>query len=167
MSDKNLLYTFTQGRARLLAMAQRLLRSDGDAEDALQEAFCRLWQRGTALNTQADADKMAMTVVHNVSIDNLRHARRHQQATLSGLEDQTHATADTQMQERFNAVKELIDTNLTPLQQRIVMQHDMDGDSYQDISRREQMTEAAVRQQLSRARKKIRELYYAQMEDKQ
>jgi len=37
MSDKNLLYTFTQGRARLLAMAQRLLRSDGDAEDALQE----------------------------------------------------------------------------------------------------------------------------------
>lgn len=166
MSDKNLLYTFTQGRARLQAMAQRLLRSDRDAEDALQEAFCRLWQRSSSPQTQADADKMAMTVVHHVSIDHLRHAQRHQQATLTDMEDQTLATADKQVEERFKVVEGLISDNLTPLQQRIVLQHDMEGASYQDISHREQMTEAAVRQQLSRARKKIRELYYAQKENR-
>ena len=167
MSDKNLLYTFTQGRARLLTMAQRLLHSDRDAEDALQEAFCRLWQRSSSLQTQADADKVAMTVVRNVSIDSLRHTQRHQLATLTDLEDQTNDAADNLLHERFKVVEGLINASLTPMQQRIVMLHDMEGASYEDISSREQMTEAAVRQQLSRARKKIRELYYAQREDKQ
>ncbi len=178
MSEKNLLYTFTKGRSKLLAYARRMLGSD-DAEDALQEAFCRLWRRGAALAAQTDADKMALTVVRNISIDQLRKQKRQKQTTLDPRADEERPVSERasstlyeeadgdQIEERFKAVEKLINDRLTPLQQRIIRQHDMEGDSYHDISLREQMTEAAVRQQLSRARKTIRQLYIEQREEQE
>lgn len=178
MGEKNLLYTFTNGRSRLLAYARRMLGAD-DADDALQEAFCRLWPRSAALSEQADADKMALTVVRNISIDHLRRQKQRRQTAVGGMADHAPPTSgqasstlwaeppEDQLAERFKVVEQLINDRLTPLQQRIIRQHDMEGESYQAISQREGMTEAAVRQQLSRARKTIRQLYKKQWEHRQ
>lgn len=158
MGNEKLINTFTKGRLRLLRMARSLLSPD-DAEDALQEAFCRLWPRAETLLTEADADKVAMATVRNVSIDQLR--KRHLSPALS----QGEGDVDTNESDRFDnrsqleLVEEIVERELSPQQQRIFRMHDIEGYTYEEIAHKEQMLEAAVRKQLSRARKIIRECY--------
>lgn len=162
MSDNNLINTFTRGRSRLLQLARRLLDSPEDAEDALQEAFCRLWPRADSLRNQAEAEKLASTVVKNISIDQLRRQPEQLTVDVETLSEDTRFSteAEQEQREQYEVVSRLIAQRLTPLQQRILRSHDMEGRSYEEIARREEMQEAAVRMQLSRARKTIRECYH-------
>lgn len=162
MSDNNLINTFTRGRSRLLQLARRLLDSPEDAEDALQEAFCRLWPRADSLRNQAEAEKLASTVVKNISIDQLRRQPDQLTVDVETLSEDTRFSteAEQEQREQYEVVSRLIAQRLTPLQQRILRSHDMEGRSYEEIARREGMQEAAVRMQLSRARKTIRECYH-------
>lgn len=159
MSEKNLIITFTEGRNRLLTLARRLLTDSSDVEDALQEAFCRLWQKADTLTSQADSDKVATTTLRNISLDKLRSRQRHPQTTTTEAASGIKDDEDVGVKERYEVVKSLIDQELTEQQQRILKWHDVEGDSYEEIARREQMTEEAVRKQLSRARKTIRDCY--------
>lgn len=162
MSDNNLINTFTRGRSRLLQLARRLLDSPEDAEDALQEAFCRLWPRADSLRNQAETEKLASTVVKNISIDQLRRQPDQLTVDVETLSEDTRFSteAEQEQREQYEVVSRLIAQRLTPLQQRILRSHDMEGRSYEEIARREEMQEAAVRMQLSRARKTIRECYH-------
>lgn len=169
MSENNLITTFTKGRSRLLQMARRLLESQDDAEDALQEAFSRLWPRASTLRSMTEAEKLASVTVRNISIDQLRHRAEHPTTDVEGLGEDTSLALDTEAEqerhEQYRIVRQLIDTRLTPLQQRIVQLHDIEELGYDEIARREGKQEAAVRMQLSRARKTIRECY-KQMNEK-
>lgn len=165
MNENNLINTFTRGRSRLLQMARRLLESQDDAEDALQEAFSRLWPRAETLRTEAEAEKLATVTVRNLSIDQLRRQSDHPNADIGELPNDTALTTDTEAEqerrEQYEIVQQLITQRLTPLQQRILRLHDMEDQSYDEIAKQEGMQEAAVRMQLSRARKMIRECYRA------
>lgn len=165
MNENNLINTFTRGRSRLLQMARRLLESQDDAEDALQEAFSRLWPRAETLRSEAEAEKLATVTVRNLSIDQLRRQSDHPNADLRELPNDAALTTDTEAEqerrEQYEIVQQLIAQRLTPLQQRILRLHDMEDQSYDEIAKQEGMQEAAVRMQLSRARKMIRECYRA------
>ena len=73
----------------------------------------------------------------------------------------TDTEAEQERREQYEIVQQLITQSLTPLQQRILRLHDMEDQSYDEIAKQEGMQEAAVRMQLSRARKMIRECYRA------
>lgn len=165
MSENNLITTFTKGRSRLLQMARRLLENQEDAEDALQEAFCRLWPRAEKLRTEAEAAKLATVTVRNISIDQLRRQSDHPNSDIGELPNDSSLTTDTDVEqerrEQYEIVQQLIAQRLTPLQQRILQMHDMEDQNYAEIAKQEGMLEAAVRMQLSRARKTIRECYRA------
>ncbi len=66
---------------------------------------------------------------------------------------------DNEVEDTYKRIWELIKTQLTPLQQDILKRHDVNDETYSEIADRLGMQEAAVRMQLSRARKKIREIY--------
>ena len=163
MSKHHLIETFTRRRSRLFQIARRLLDNDDDAEDALQEAFCRLWPNAEKLKDDTETDKIAVATVKILSIDHLRHQNTHPTEGLEGLEDKfvlgVENEDEHERKERYDAVKQLIDSQLSPLQQRILKWHDMEGKSYTEIAHREHMQEPAVRMQLSRARKIIRDCY--------
>lgn len=159
MSEKNLILTFTEGRNRLVTLARRLLTDSNDAEDALQEAFCRLWQKADTLTTQDDSDKVATVTLRNISLDKLRSKQRHPQTSPTEVALSVRNDDGIELKERYEVVKNLIGQVLTEQQQRILKWHDVEGDSYEEIARREEMSEEAVRKQLSRARKTIRECY--------
>lgn len=163
MNENNLINTFTRGRSRLLQMARRLLESQDDAEDALQEAFSRLWPRAETLRSEAEAEKLATVTVRNLSIDQLRRQSEHPSADIGDLPNDSSLTTDTEAEqerrEQYEIVQHLIAQRLTPLQQRILRLHDMEEQGYDEIARQEGMQETAVRMQLSRARKTIRECY--------
>lgn len=84
--------------------------------------------------------------------------KRHPQAPLTDIRI-AEPPPDTETEETYRQVWEIIQTQLTPLQVDILLRHDLNGESYSDIAKRLGMQEAAVRMQLSRARKKIREIY--------
>lgn len=163
MSENNLINTFTQGRSKLLRLARLLLGNREDADDALQEAFSRLWPRAEKLRTLDEAEKVATATVRNISIDQLRRQSDYVTEELTeAVNDPSLATEPDREQDRreqFRLVKQIVELRLTPLQRRILQMHDIEGLEYGEIARREQMQEPAVRMQLSRARKTIRECY--------
>ena len=140
--QKPLTSTFSEMRAKILRFAARFFPSEEDAEDALQEAFCRLWCRHPDICSEAEAEVFAKTTVRSIGID----------AYADCVDSES---AD----EIFERVQRLIDSCLSPAQQSIIRLHDYEQRGYDEIANRLNMEPAAVRMQLSRARKKIRECY--------
>lgn len=152
-----LLPVFTVWRQRFRELALRMLGDESDADDVLQDAFLRLWPRREAIRTENDAAALTGATVKHLCIDTLRK-RRHE----GPIDEQTAAVPDDtdarkEREERFRAVEAAVDDCLTPLQRRILRMRDYEDAAYADIATRLDMQEAAVRMQLSRARKAIRQ----------
>ena len=165
MANEKISIVFTKGRAQLMSLARRLLGSSYDAEDALQDAFCRLWPLAGRFETEDDARRVAAVTVRNVCIDQLRETEQHpsqeiDDATVDAQQMGDQEAADN-AREQYAAVNAIIIRQLSPLQQRLLRRHDVEGCPYERLAIEERMTEAALRQQLSRARKTVRECYRA------
>lgn len=159
MSDKTLTTVFTKLRRKFLGMAMAILPNEEDAADALQDAFCKLWPRRDTINDEAKAEALTGITVRNICID---RTRKRELPTVPL--DEEHDTVDTETtykerEERYNTVKAIIDNELTQLQRTIVELKEIEGLEIEEIARRQNMTESAVRMNLSRARNKIRECY--------
>lgn len=111
---------------------------------------------------------LATETVKNISIDQLRRKGNHPTSDIDTLvTDTTLVTdieTDQERQEQYRWVKRLMMEHLTPLQQRILYLREVEELEYAEIAQREDMQEAAVRKQLSRARQTIRE-YYNKLEN--
>lgn len=167
MSEETLTSTFTELRKGFLRLARRFLSSEEDANDALQEAFCRLWPRRHQINTRREAEALAVTTVRNLCIDTLRK-QRVQTVELdverdAGLDDPV--SDKMEQEEQFREVERMINNHLSLTQQSILKRKEYDGESIESIATDMNMQPAAVRMQLSRARKIIRECYQKTHED--
>ena len=80
--------------------------------------------------------------------------------TIAVADDSPPADERVVVEERFRMVESIIVRHLTPQQQAIVRLREFEQQSFSEIAARLSMEEPAVRVQLSRARKKIRECYY-------
>ena len=159
MSDKTIITVFTKLRRKFLGMAMAILPNEEDAADALQDAFCKLWPRRDTINDEAKAEALTGITLRNICID---RTRKRELPTVP--RDEEHDTGDTETtykerEERYNTVKAIIDNELTELQRTIVELKEIEGLEIEEIARRQNMTESAVRMNLSRARNKIRECY--------
>lgn len=106
---------------------------------------------------QQQTERIAATIVKNVSIDYLRSAHRSvQPANVCGATDDAK---EQDMRERFDAVKRIVEMQLSDTQRRVLWMRDYEGYSFAEIAAAVDMTEENVRQTLSRARKQIRETY--------
>lgn len=161
MSEETLTLTFMELRKGFLRLASRFLANEEDANDALQEAFCRLWPKRHQINTRQEAEALAVTTVRNLCIDTLR--KQHVQMVEldvgrdAGLTDPV--SDKIEKEEQFREVEQMIKKHLSPLQQTILNRKEYEGESIDAIARDFEMQPAAVRMQLSRARKIIRECY--------
>ena len=164
MSDKVLISTFTALRKRFLRMAMHILPSEDDAADALQDAFCRLWPRREKIGSEAEAEALATTTLRNICIDNIRK-RKIETVPIDEEHDSYEEDGDNGHDERYNEVKKIIDKELTPQQKEIIQLKEIEGCTVEEIAGRLSSTESAVRMNLSRARKKIRECYRKEAKD--
>lgn len=161
MSDKTLVLTFTNLRKGFLRLAYHFLQNEEDADDALQEAFCRLWPRRDDIQTMQEAEALTVTTVRNLCIDKIRK-NRIQTVDLAEWRDlDCSEGVDTVMErdEQFREIEKIIKEHLTPLQQLIIQRKEYEDKSIEEISNELNMQSTAVRMQLSRARKAIRECY--------
>lgn len=147
-----------------LQMTARRIVSDEAVDDALQDAFVRLWSRRSDFDSATAVEGVAVTTVRNICIDTLRRdaVRRH-----DDIDDNPSAAAvtddygdDTQeRRELYGEVTGLIDKELSERDRRILYLRDRDSWEMDDIALEMGISEANVRVILSRSRKIIRQIY--------
>ena len=134
-------------------------RSDDD-EDALQEAFCRLWTRRADFSSQGEAEGFLTVAARNVSIDRLRRRQTHPETDIDTID--RHPTTEEDNDSRLEQIAEinrLIELHLSARDRDILRRHDRDGWDFDEIADHFGITQANARMILSRARKTIRTLY--------
>ena len=127
-------------------------------EDALNDAFYNLWAGEYDPATKEEGEKLLYTTLRHRQISLWRSENRHPKIPPANVQI-AEPPPDYDAEETYLKIKELIKTELTPLQQDILNSHDINDETYTEIAERLGMQEAAVRMQLSRARKTIREIY--------
>ncbi len=150
-------------RPRLRVWASRLLGSQEDADDALQEAFFRLWRQKDRLKEDLSAvDAMSMTALRSACIDSLRKRSIRRTDPVEIPETISDSPVEA-MADMVEDVKHLIETRLDSRAREILLLHDSLGYNYDEISERMGISEANARVILSRARKAIRDAYRQQL----
>ena len=134
------------------------------AEDALGEAFLKLWTGSYSPADEGEAQRLLYTSMRRRLISHQRSESRHPKVHPAEVQI-AEPQAEAEDVDTFYIIKELIDAQLTPLQKEILERHDMAGETYSMIAQGLGMQEAAVRMQLSRARRKIREIYKMKNEE--
>lgn len=156
--------TFAKLRNRLLATAASITRNDDDAADALQEAFCRLWQRD--FDNASQIEGTVSVTVRNLSVDAVRRRIRVPQVSLDEQphidEELDETETETATIDCYRRVTGIIEHELTPQQREVLTMRDVQGCAFSDIAAELGIQEGAVRTLLSRARKKVRDCYRKQ-----
>ena len=167
MSKETLTSTFTELRKGFLRLAMRFLPSQEDADDALQEAFFRLWKQADRISSREEAEALTVVTVKNLCIDILRRKSHLQTVELDENRDNAVGDPESEAQEReerFRIIERIIKLHMTPLQRQILHMKEYENKDYEEIAEILGMQPPAVRMQMSRARKEIRACYLNQME---
>ena len=143
---------------KLYRLAKRLLISHEEAQDATQEVLLRLYKNND--NTWKNTEAYAVSSVKNYCLDVLK-AKRSQNVSLKKGEDFIANQCLIQVIDSGNdyeIVAQII-ANL-PEQQKIIVQlREIEQMEYDEIATIMKMNTTAVRMQLSRARKAIKEQF--------
>ncbi len=160
--------TFISIRTVLHGMAARIVGSEEDADDAIHDAFCRLWSVHPEISDRTEAVKLSYTAVRNSAIDTLRRSRRGRLISIDEIPStavQPDDTSSRDMQATYQAVVSLAQRVLSERQFRVFRLHDIEGVKYADVADDMGLTVENVRMILSRARKTIREIYRQQNQE--
>lgn len=158
MQKQEFLYIVMPLKDKLYRMAKRILVSHDEAEDAVQEVFLKLWNGKDSIKKYSKPEAFAMTMTKNYCLDrlkskqasNLTIVHQNYKSYDSRTEDQVEAKDGVSMV--FEIMKQL------PEQQRIILQlRDVEEYEYSEIAEVMEMNETAIRVNLSRARKIVRE----------
>lgn len=152
MKTDELTSAFLAIRSKLHRMAVRLLLNDEDAKDAMQDTFVKLWSKDK-IQSDEEARNKLVRVLHNTCIDRLRANRS---VPLESAPPDAAGIYETPVEDMAK-YERLIITGLTDVQRQIYAMVTRDCLSYDEISDRMNMSVEAVRMNMSRARKKIRE----------
>lgn len=146
-------------RSKLLGIARKMLDNEQDCEDAVQEALLKLWSLGSVEHCDNLA-AFATTVVKNLCIDKCRVQKK--MLRIDDTSWQPTANEDPYQkleQKNTTAILHWIIEQLPTLQKKILKMKDIEEYEVDEIAQITGSNAEAVRMNLSRARKKVREEY--------
>jgi RNA polymerase sigma factor (sigma-70 family) len=145
---------FDAERPRLTAIASRILGSEADADDVLQEA----WLRFSRTDDIDDLPAWLTTVVTRLCLDHLRKRRTRSEAEAQAPADSATADpeADALLAQRMGGAMQVVLDALAPAERAAFVLHDVFGYPFEEISTVMGRSGTAVRQLASRARRKVR-----------
>lgn len=147
-------------RGKLSGCARQLLDSPEDVEDVVQEVFLKLWYIRDELDRYDSVEALAVQVTKHLCLNRLR-AFQHRMEPISDMM-QLSADDDPQakLEQKDDAGRVMrIMEQLPGLQQTILRMKHVDGFEVKEIAELTGSTPEAVRMNLSRARKKVRDLF--------
>jgi RNA polymerase sigma-70 factor (ECF subfamily) len=148
---------FEAERARLRAVAYRMLGSTGEADDAVQEAWLRLSRADTA--AVENLSGWLTTVVARVCLDMLRSRKARREAPLIAEGERLPDAADPEhealLAESVGSALLVVLQRLAPAERVAFVLHDLFGVSFDEIAGIVGRSPVAARQLASRARRRI------------
>jgi RNA polymerase sigma-70 factor (ECF subfamily) len=149
-------------KAKLLNTSRMIVKEEADAEDIVQEVFLKLWHIRDRLDAYLNVEAVAVTAARNLALDRLRaqKAERNGEACRTACAKDGNPEELLERKDALSCVRLLI-SRLPPLQQTIIRMKDVEGYEVEEIAGITGCTAEAVRVNLSRARKKIKEQFTA------
>ena len=147
---------------RLYRVAWSLTHNVQDAEDLVQETYCRLWRKRNDLSSIDNDEAYCVRSLRNLYYDCRRMASARDVDVGPPDNLQLPATDDVQRDiERTEAAEALhrIIATLPDRQRDIITRRDLCDETFADIATDLQMPEGSVRTLLSRARLKLKEQF--------
>jgi len=145
---------------KVYRLAKRLLVSNDEAEDAIQELYFKLWKNKDKIETYDNVEAYAMRMTKNYCLDQLK-SKRASNLTLihSNYKDESSSLQnDIEYKDSANIIKKMM--NDLPEKQRMIIQlRDIENYEYHEIGKVLNMEPTAIRVALSRARKTLREKF--------
>ena len=147
-------------RDKLLNYARKLTEDPSDAEDAVQEIMLKLWNMRQKLDEYQSIEALAMTMTHHLCMDIWR-AKRPDSLSLEQVQAPSQSVTPERLLEgkdEFRLMREIIDS-LPTLQRTIIQMKDVQEYETEEIAEITGCSAEAIRSNLSRARKKVRDIY--------
>ena len=147
-------------RPKLISIANRITRNTEDAEDVVQDVCLKIWHRRDEVAQVKNTEAYCIAMTKNLSIDKIRSRRSVTDENELAGEADKDSLPDELLEEKDTktAICHIIDC-LPPLQQRIFQLKDIEGYETNEIVEITGIAAKAVRNNLSRARKRLREMY--------
>src|SRR6185436_1297640 len=148
---------FEGNRARLRAVAYRMLGSTGEVDDAVQETWLRLSRSDTS--AVENLGGWLTTIVARVCLDILRSRKSRREEPMGPhvpepVADDAHGR-DAQMADSVGAALLVVLETLAPAERLAFVLHDMFAVPFEEIAPIVGRTPAAARQLASRARRRV------------
>lgn len=151
-------------RGQLFGYAGRLLDDRDDAEDVVQEVFLKLWYMREELGRYENVAALATTMTKHLSLNRLKVRERKQEEWGELMIVHEAPSPHTLLEEKDTVaqVMRIID-QLPDLQQTVLRMKHVDCLEVEEIAQLIGATLDAVRMNLSRARRRVKDIY-SQME---
>jgi len=144
---------------KLFRFAKRFLERTEEAEDIVQEVFIKLWNLREKLDEYRSVEALAMITTKNMCLDKIKSRRfpveslDNRKLFLDGIPGETKTDNSDLIYGIRKAIK-----MLPELQQMIIHLRDIEEYEFGEIAKMLDMNENAIRVNLSRARKRVREI---------
>ena len=148
-------------RKQLMLYAERLLENRSDAEDVIQEVFIKLWCMRDELGNYDSVDALSVTMTKHLCINRLK-INQPGQEELNGLaliDDSLSPAELLEQKDNLAQVLQIID-QLPSLQQAVLRMKHIEGLEVDEIAALIGSAPGAVRMNLSRARRRVKELFF-------
>lgn len=146
-------------RPRMLKASRQIVGSEADAEDIAQDTMLKLWELRDDLGEYRSVEAFATIIAKRLS---LNHVRRQRPSTL----DEVAQTADSEptaeelmIMHQRNSYIDTVLSKLPDSQQSLLRMRHIEGYDNAEIARVLGANEGAVRTALSRARRRVAELF--------
>ncbi|WP_242093237.1 RNA polymerase sigma factor [Aestuariivivens sediminicola] len=158
MTQREFLNIVMPFKDKVFRLAKRILISTEEAEDATQEVMLKLWNNKAKIAEYRNVEAFSMTMTKNYCFDKLKSKQSQNLKIVHSNYEDKHTTLQRQVElnDSVSWVAKIIEE--LPEQQKLIIQlRDIEEYDYDEIADMLNMNQTAVRVNLSRARKTIRE----------
>ena len=144
---------------KLLRFALQILQDEEEAKDVLQDIFLKLWQKRDELEKVENLNAFASRMIRNRCLDVIRARRTVSMETVKKHHLPEESGTDTDVLEITDSagmIKQII-AQLPDLQRTVIQLRDIEQLEYEEIAEATDLNVNAIRVNLSRARKKVRD----------
>lgn len=144
---------------KMFRLAQQMLNDAEDARDIVQDAFIRLWNIREKLDQYRSVEALAVVTTRNLCLDRIK-SKRYMTGRVEDHKVELEEALNERRQDLSDVVikiREII-SRLPEQQKTVIHLRDIEGFELEEIAQILDMNKNAVRVNLSRARKKIREI---------
>jgi RNA polymerase sigma-70 factor (ECF subfamily) len=150
---------FLPYHGKLYRIAYKMLGNQTDAEDIVQDAYIKLWQKRNELESLINSESYAVTLLKNSCLDFLRKVK----PELSAIYEMNIPAVDSliaqvENKDQLEHVQKIME-QLPVQQKQIITMKIWDNLSDEEIGKATGLTRGNIKVIISRARKTIKELY--------